>query len=90
MESCLFSYFSCFLCRLSFGVDFCPFPDGFSNDFAFDLFNTKATFLNTKNKDRFAERVIKNRLFFVSGGILGGTTEIQKNIIAQRGLGLPR
>ena len=60
------------------------------HDFAFDLLNTKATFLNTKNKDSFAERVIKNRLFFVSGGILGGTTEIQKNIIPQRGLGLPR
>ena len=60
------------------------------HDFAFDLLNTKATFLNTKNKDSFAERVIKNRLYFVSGGILGGTTENQKNIIAQRGLGLPR
>ena len=60
------------------------------HDFAFELLNTKSIYINNNNKDYFAERIIKNRLFFVSGGILGGTTEIQKNIIAQRGLGLPK
>lgn len=35
-------------------------------------------------------RFLKMRLFYTSGPILAGTTEIQKNIIAQRGLALPR
>ena len=60
------------------------------HDYAFKLLKSEAIFIDTKNKDLFAERIIKNRFFFVSGGILGGTNEIQKNIIAQRGLGLPR
>ena len=59
------------------------------HDFAFDILSKKVT-INTSNQDEFAQRIFKNRLFFISGGILGGTTEIQKNIIAQRGLGLPK
>ena len=59
------------------------------HDFAFNILSKKVTIFDD-SQDSFSKRILKNRLFFVSGGILGGTTEIQKNIIAQRGLGLPR
>ncbi len=39
---------------------------------------------------RLAARILKLRMFYTSGPILAGTNEIQRNIIAQRGLGLPR
>jgi hypothetical protein len=35
-------------------------------------------------------RFFKMRMFYTSGEILAGTTEIQKNLIAWRGLELPR
>jgi len=59
------------------------------HDFAFEILNKKVT-INDNNHDEFSKRILKNRLFFISGAILGGTSEIQKNIIAQRGLGLPK
>jgi alkylation response protein AidB-like acyl-CoA dehydrogenase len=59
------------------------------HEFAFQILSQKVT-IKDNNHDDFSKRILKNRLFFISGGILGGTTEIQKNIIAQRGLGLPK
>lgn len=59
------------------------------HEFAFQILSQKVT-IRDNNHDDFSKRILKNRLFFISGGILGGTTEIQKNIIAQRGLGLPK
>ena len=42
------------------------------------------------NQAELQGRFFKMRLFYTSGPILAGTNEIQKNIIAQRGLGLRR
>jgi hypothetical protein len=39
-----------------------------------------------KLKGRFSKSYVTS----VGGAIAGGTSEIQRNIIAQRGLGLPR
>lgn len=42
------------------------------------------------NQAELQGRFMKMRMFYTSGPILAGTNEIQKNIIAQRGLNLPR
>ena len=56
----------------------------------FPILKDQIGFIDENPQNNFVQRILNHRLFFVSGGILAGTNEIQKNIIAQRGLGFPK
>ena len=59
-------------------------------DFGMDLLGMYGPLEPGTKHAELEGRILKMRLFYVSGPILAGTNEIQKNIIAQHGLGLPR
>ena len=59
-------------------------------DYALEILKDQIGFIDENSQNNFVQRILNHRLFFVSGGILAGTNEIQKNIIAQRGLGFPK
>ena len=59
-------------------------------DFGMDLLGMYGPLEPGTEHAELEGRILKMRLFYVSGPILAGTNEIQKNIIAQHGLGLPR
>lgn len=60
------------------------------HDYALEILKDQIGFIDENPQNNFVQRILNHRLFFVSGGILAGTNEIQKNIIAQRGLGFPK
>jgi hypothetical protein len=59
-------------------------------DYGVDLLGMYGVLELGSDQAELQGRFFKMRLFYTSGPILAGTNEIQKNIIAQRGLGLPR
>lgn len=59
-------------------------------DYGVELLGMYGVLEPGSNQSELQGRFFKMRLFYTSGPILAGTNEIQKNIIAQRGLGLPR
>ena len=59
-------------------------------DYGVDLLGMYGVLEPGSDQAELQGRFFKMRLFYTSGPILAGTNEIQKNIIAQRGLGLPR
>ena len=59
-------------------------------DYGVELLGMYGVLEPGSNQAELQGRFFKMRLFYTSGPILAGTNEIQKNIIAQRGLGLPR
>jgi alkylation response protein AidB-like acyl-CoA dehydrogenase len=59
-------------------------------DFGLELLGMYGPLEKGSPHARLQGRFFKMRMFYTSGEILAGTTEIQKNIIAMRGLGLPR
>jgi len=59
-------------------------------DYGVELLGMYGVLESGSNQSELQGRFFKMRLFYTSGPILAGTNEIQKNIIAQRGLGLPR
>ncbi len=59
-------------------------------DYGLELLGMYGVLEPGSNQAEIQGRFFKLRMFYTSGPILAGTNEIQKNIIAQRGLGLPR
>ena len=59
-------------------------------DYGVELLGMYGVLEPGSSQSKLEGRFLKMRLFYTSGPILAGTNEIQKNIIAQRGLGLPR
>jgi alkylation response protein AidB-like acyl-CoA dehydrogenase len=59
-------------------------------DYGVDLLGMYGVLEPGSDQAELQGRFFKMRMFYTSGPILAGTNEIQKNIIAQRGLGLPR
>ena len=59
-------------------------------DYGLELLGMYGALEMGSNQSELQGRFMKMRLYYTSGPILAGTNEIQKNIIAQRGLGLPR
>ena len=59
-------------------------------DYGLELLGMYGALEMGSNQAELQGRFMKMRLYYTSGPILAGTNEIQKNIIAQRGLRLPR
>ncbi len=59
-------------------------------DFGVELLGTPGLIDDPDEHEELAGRIFKMRMYQTSGPILAGTNEIQKNIIAYRGLELPR
>lgn len=59
-------------------------------DYGLELLGMYGMLEPGSNQAELQGRFMKMRLYYTSGPILAGTNEIQKNIIAQRGLGLAR
>ena len=59
-------------------------------DFGLELLGGAGLIDDPDERDGLAGRLFRTRMSYTSGPILAGTNEIQKNIIAYRGLDLPR
>ena len=59
-------------------------------DFGLELLGMGGLIDDPEERTNLEGRLFRTRMSYTSGPILAGTNEIQKNIIAYRGLGLPR